>query len=133
MSLTRFLMTASVMVLAPLGLAGSFLPQELLRAAGAEPTPALALLVQVTGALYLGFAMLNWMVRDSRIGGIFNRPIVVGNLVHFTSAGLAMLKGVARDPGREALGLLAILYVAFAAGFGVVMYRTPKSSADKDL
>ena len=133
MSLTRALMTASALFVAALGLAGSFLPQEFLHAAGAAPTPALTLLVQVTSALYLGFGMLNWMVRDSRIGGIFNRPVVVANLVHFVSAGLAMLKGVARDSGHDALWLVAIVYLAFAAGFGLVMYRTPKFNASNDL
>jgi hypothetical protein len=34
-------------------------------------------------ALYLGFTMLNWMVKGSLITGIYNQPIAVGNFMDF--------------------------------------------------
>ena len=127
MSFTRMLMTVSALFLGLLGLVGSFAPEEILRAAGISPGSHLKVVVQVTGALYLGFAMLNWMVRDSRIGGIFNRPVVVGNLLHFGSGGIALLKGAASDPSGGRLWLPAIVYGLLAVAFTAVMVRPPKS------
>jgi len=46
------------------------------------------------GALYVDFAMLNWMVKGSLIGNIYNRPVAVANFTHFLVGGLALAKGV---------------------------------------
>ena len=89
---SRWMMSASAAFLAALGLAATFLPQEIV-AGGGEPGGAngyLVLLVQIAGGLYLGFAMLNWSVRDMVIGGIYNRPIALGNLLHFLIVALAL-------------------------------------------
>ena len=65
------------------GLFCSFLPEESLVLLGSEPDTPTIILVQVTGALYMGFAMLNWMARSSVIGGIYGRPLSMGNFLHF--------------------------------------------------
>ena len=83
-------MTASALVMGALGLAATFLPQEIAAYLGASTT--LPLLIQILGALYLGFAMLNWMARTSLIGGIYSRPVASGNLVHFVVGALALAK-----------------------------------------
>jgi len=31
----------------------------------------------------LGFSILNWMSKASLIGGIYNKPLLIGNLLHF--------------------------------------------------
>jgi hypothetical protein len=120
---TRLLMAGSAVVMALLGLAGSFGPDELLAAAGVTPTGDLKVLVQVAGALYLGFAMLNWMSKDSVIGGIYGRPTALANFLHFFAGGMALLKAVAGGQTSRALWLLAIVYALFAAGFGLVAFR----------
>jgi hypothetical protein len=63
-------MNLSAGLMTILGLAASFAPQEILSAAGADSEGLPVLLVQITGGLYLGFAMLNWMARGVLIGGI---------------------------------------------------------------
>jgi hypothetical protein len=125
MSFSRVLMTASAAVLALAGLAASFLPDEILRWSGTPAGPALVLLVQVAGALYLGFAGLNWMARNTIIGGIYGRPVLTANLLHFLCAALACAKLVASTPAARFLWPLALAYSAFAAGFGALMLRDP--------
>lgn len=126
--LTKWMMTFSAASMAVLGLAASFLPQEIAARAGAGGNGAAVLLVQVLAGLYLGFAILNWSVRDMAIGGIYNRPIVIGNLLHFTSAGLALVRGVTGGDRPAGLIALACLYCVFAVWFGVTMFRSPTRS-----
>ncbi len=68
--LTNILMIVSALVLGVLGLVTTFAPDWVLGSLGAPVVPALLLLTQVLGALYVGFAGLNWMARENLIGGI---------------------------------------------------------------
>lgn len=122
---TRVLMSASAITLGALGALATFVPERVLGAFGAAATPGAVLLGQVVGALYLGFASLNWMSRDNILGGIYSRPQVVANLVHYLTAGIALLRGAARNPDLVVLWPLAVMYALFAAAFGVVMFRHP--------
>lgn len=124
---TRILMAASALMMAVLGLGATFLPQEILARFGAAPTGPAVLLIQIAGALYLGFAMLNWMSRANRIGGIYNRSVAVGNLLHFAMVAITLLKA-AGGGSRDAvvLGGLAV-YLVFAIGFGLVVFTHPKA------
>ncbi len=82
------------------------------------------LLVQLLGALYLGFGMLNWMSKGVVMGGIYARPLVMGNLLHFFAGAMALLKQTqAGTP--EAFWGLAVIYVLLAVLFGVTMFRHP--------
>ena len=106
------------------GLVLSFLPAETLTAAGVEPVPALVVLVQVTGALYLGFAILNWSARGILIGGIYARPVGLGNFMHFAVVAATLVKAstVAATP---ILVALAALYTVLGTWFAVVVFRGP--------
>lgn len=125
MNPTRLLMSASALVLGLLGGVATFAPGELLVTLGTPASPAVQLMVQILGALYLGFAGLNWMLRESLVGGIYNRPVVIGNLVHFVSAALAIMKLLVHAPSEPMLWPLALLYAAGAVGFGIVLFRHP--------
>ncbi len=57
---TKLLMRGSAVFMGLLGVAASFLPQEILVWSGATPERWSAVIVQMTGAIYLGFAALNW-------------------------------------------------------------------------
>jgi hypothetical protein len=115
-------MTLSALLMAMLGLAASFLPQELLAHYGFGPDRHAALLIQVFGAAYLGFAMLNWMARHNLIGGIYSRPVAMGNMVHFVVGGLALGKAASGDRGLMAI---ALAYGIFAVSFGMVVFTHP--------
>ena len=57
---TRILLIASGLFMLALGLAASFLPQEVLFYAGMQPSHLGILLVQTTGALSAGFGVVTW-------------------------------------------------------------------------
>ena len=115
-------MVSIALFMATPGRASPFLPQDIISSLGGPGSRTLPLIVQTLGALYLGFAMLNWMARESLIGGIYSRPVSVGNFCHFAIAGVAMVKAVAA--GERAVGILvcAALYALFAVGFGAVVF-----------
>src|SRR5258705_13633681 len=114
---SKIVMAASAIVLAVLGLAATFLPQEILAALQEPTTAPLPLVIQLLGALYFAFAMLNWTAKDSLIGGIYNRPVAIGNLVHFTVGALALAKGVLAGERGMVVLALAVLYALFAIAF----------------
>lgn len=121
---TRILMMASAALLALLGLAMSFMPQEVLGLHGTIPDNATVLLVQMAGALYLGFAMLNWMARGVLIGGIYARPLAAGNFLHFIMVAITLVKAAIAF-GAVPLMLSAAVFSAFAISFGLVLFRSP--------
>ncbi|HYK00464.1 MAG TPA: hypothetical protein VE974_01825 [Thermoanaerobaculia bacterium] len=125
---TKILLSASALVMGAMGIIGSFAPHEVLRAAGADPTGLLPLLVQLPAALLFAFAMVNWLARGSLIGGIYNRPVAVGNVAHFTIGALALTKATL---AREGHLVLTLVYVAFAIGFGMVLFRSPVAPIDR--
>jgi|TARA_R110002051_G_scaffold173271_2_gene243631 hypothetical protein len=43
-------------------------------------------------ALYLGFGILNRMAKGTIIGRIYNRPIAIGNLMHFEVGAIVLVK-----------------------------------------
>jgi hypothetical protein len=122
-------MRASALVLGLFGLVGTFAPDALLLWLDAPVSALLTLLVQVLGALYLGFAGLNWMARDQLIGGIYSRPVAVGNLLHFLTAALAAIKLLAGASHLPGLWLFTLVYAVFAIGFSIVLFRHPLSAA----
>ena len=95
----KIIMVASALVLALSGLAATFAPHEILSYFGMPADGTLPLLVQLIGALYLSFAMMNWIAKDSLIGGIYNRPVAIANLLHFVMGALALGKAAGVDPG----------------------------------
>jgi len=115
-------MRASAVLLGALGAAATFLPQEILVRGGGVPVGSSVVLVQIAGALYLGFAMLNWMAQGSIIGGIYSRPVAIGNLAHFTIGGLALLKSIVAGQHSLDVMFIAAAYTTFAALFGHVAF-----------
>lgn len=115
---------SSAIFLALLGLVTSFGPEEVLRTHGTVPDNATLLLVQMMGALYLGFAILNWMARGVIIGGIYARPLALGNFLHFGMVGM-MLSKAAIVHGAVQLATSALVFSIFAIWFGVVSFKHP--------
>jgi hypothetical protein len=129
---SKWVMAASAIVMAVLGLAGTFLPQEILTwlmaPLSAPQNALLPLVIQLAGALYIAFAMLNWMAKDSVIGGIYNRPLAMGNLVHFMVGGMALLRGAAAKGAPSGLMVIAACYAVLAIAFGRIVFTSPVKS-----
>jgi hypothetical protein len=81
---TRILLTTSGLYMLALGLVASFFPQDVLTYATPRPSGLGILLVQTTGALYAGFGVVNWAARGTLLGWDYNRPLALGNFLHFT-------------------------------------------------
>ena len=114
--------------MATIGISASFIPHEILTFIGLPTNQPLPLLIQVIGAMYFAFAMLNWMSKGSIIGGIYNRPIAIANWTHFVIAGLALIKGILSNPSLSyIIWSIAIIYSTFAILFGIVAFSHPVS------
>ena len=123
---SRILMMTSAAFLAVLGLVTSYMPQEVLGLHGTVPDTPTLLLVQMMGALYLGFAILNWTARGILIGGIYARPVALGNFLHFAMVAVMLIKA-AIVHGVVPLAISATVFSVFAIWFGVVLFKPPSS------
>lgn len=121
---TRLLMILSAALLALIGLAMSFMPEEVLGLHGTAPDNATVLLLQMAGAVYLGFALINWGARGVLIGGIYSRPVAAGNFLHFVMVAITLIKAAITFTAVP-LMISAAVFTVFAAWFGLVMFRSP--------
>ena len=125
---TKVLMTASAIILAAAGVILTFIPEEILTYNNLEATKPLQFIIQILGALYFAFGMLNWMTKTSLIGGIYNRPIAVANFAHFFIAGLALIKGLISDSGMPYfIWIVTSFYLILAVAFGFILFWHPLS------
>jgi hypothetical protein len=91
-------MTVTSVFLGVAGLACLFMPADLATALAAADNRLLQVLIQVSGAMYLGFALASWMGKGLTIGGIYGRPLSIANFTHFFIGAIALLKYV---PGSD--------------------------------
>jgi hypothetical protein len=122
---TRVLMLGSAIFMAVLGLLTTFSPESFLAPAPAATQTIALLLIQASGALYLGFAMLNWMAKDNLMGGIYSRPVAMGNLLHFFAVAMALLRLVTHTHATSAILVATAIYTVFAIWFGLVVFTNP--------
>ena len=122
--MTRILMMLSANFLAIAGLITSYFPDKVLETHGTVPDGPTLLLIQMMGALYLGFAILNWTARGVIMGGIYARPLALGNFLHFAMVAV-MLTREAIQHSVVPMALSAAVFSAFAIGFGIVLFRPP--------
>lgn len=123
---TKLLMTSSSLFMGVIGIAFSFMPNEVLETFGKIHNQTLTLILQLTGALYFGFAMTNWMSKAVLVGGIYSRPLSIGNFSHFLIAALALIKTLFNNNITSIyIYGLTIIYVLFAILFGYVIFTHP--------
>ncbi len=123
-------MILSALFLALAGVGLMFFPQEISACIGIGSNKYFFLIIQILGGLYFGFAMINWMAKGTLIGGIYNRPLVIGNLAHFFIGGIALVKTILADANMPVvIWTLAAIYVLFAIVFGILFSRHPNAQA----
>ncbi len=118
-------MILSAFFMAILGATASFLPQEIAAHFGARADFHAVLLLQIVGALYLGFAILNWMAKDVLIGGIYSRPLALGNFLHFAVVSVVLLKAIAAGFRAPEILVATAIYSFITLGFGRVLFTSP--------
>lgn len=125
----RLLMTVSALLLFALGVPCTFAPDVVLTRIAGDTSTSAELLVQLTGALYVGFGALDWMSKGSLMGGIYGRPVAMGNLLHFVAGAFALARA-APAMGQPSLAWgMTLAYSLLALGFGLVVFRNPLGDA----
>lgn len=130
---TRLLMSSSAAFLAVLGVVASFLPREIVSAIGVSPGWFTELVIQLAAAAWMGFAVLNWAARGTLLGGIYGRPIALGNFAQFAVGAVTLLKVGAHLRETVVLVPLAALYALFAIWFGYVLFGPGPSHPVENL
>ncbi len=125
-------MASSAILMAVCGIVFQFAPHAILGYFNADASGILPLFVQMVGALYLGFAMMNWMAKGILIGGIYARPLAMGNFLHFTVGAFALLKYAFGGGVPWPVWAAAALYSIFAIMFGIVLFRHPLTTNKTD-
>lgn len=116
---------SSAALLLGLGLLLTFDPDGVVAYTGTSAQPLTTLLAQAAGALYLGFAILNWMAKDNLIGGIYSRPVALGNLLHFFVTAMTLLRFILSGAHATPLLALCVVYAVFTVWFGLVVFGSP--------
>lgn len=110
-------MVSSCMFLGLFGLIALFVPEELLKMLSLSFTSSLPVLIQLLGALYLSFALMNWTAKDNIIGGVYLRPISIANFSHFMIGAVTLVKYQLSNHANPYLLVVSIVYVVFAIIF----------------
>ncbi|PSL04532.1 hypothetical protein [Cecembia rubra] len=123
MSFSYITMAFSAAILVILGMVYSFFPQEILSELVQEPTPILVLVLQLLGAVYIGFGVMNWMLKNVKIGGIYARPLTLGNFAHFFIGGLSIVRLVIEEEASSFyVFIFLVIYVVFAGMFARLIF-----------
>jgi hypothetical protein len=120
--ISKTLLSASSVVLGLAGAVAIFAPEEVLAALGAHAEPALMVLVQLLGALYIALAVAHWSARDSRVGGIYNRPLTLGTFAHWFVGALVLLRFQLTAGSLSPLTVALVVYALFAVLFGWLVF-----------
>lgn len=118
-------MGVSALLMGVCGVVLQFFPHELLRHFGLPADGALPVLSQVLSALYLGFATTNWMAKGVVVGGIYARPLALGNFMHFTVGAFALLKFASSAEQSRSIWIAGTMYALLAILFGIVAFTHP--------
>ncbi len=116
---TKILMTSSALILGLAGVFALFVPEVLLPAAAGTTS----VLVQLMGALYFSFALMNWTAKDSAIGGIYARPVSLANFSHFFSGVLLLLKYQLSNEINLFVVAALVVYAVYAVCFYWLVFR----------
>ena len=131
---TKTLMILSAIFLAINGFGFTFFPDEILDLITNDNNQLFILILQILGALYLGFSYINWMTKNSIIGGIYNKPLLIGNLLHFFIVSMALIKlDVKFENNFDLIIFYSIIYCLFTLFFGYVFFTNPFKKPQWDI
>jgi hypothetical protein len=118
-------MSASAIFMGFLGLACTFAPDEIQLMLSEKKEVLYPILIQMLGALYFAFAMLNWFAKANLIGGIYSKPVAIGNFTHFLMVTLALIKFFIAHQEMTILLVPIVIYAIFTVGFSKVVFKSP--------
>jgi hypothetical protein len=65
------------------------------------------------------------MAKTVLIGGIYARPLAMGNFAHFMIAAIALIKASLINSALLYLWVITVMYSIFAVLFGIVVFTNP--------
>jgi hypothetical protein len=129
---TKLLMTTSSIILGLAGIFALFAPENLLAMLRVPIGNPLSVLIQLLGALYFSLALMNWTAKDSAIGGIYARPVSLGNFAHFFIGTLLLAKYLLANGFNVFISLLVTVYAILAVLFYWLVFRHTGIVIDKN-
>lgn len=120
---TKAIMIASSLFLYLAGIFAIFAPPEFFAMFGfgdviSEPM----IVLRMAGAVYVSLAVVNWIAKNSAIGGIYGRPISMGNLTHFTVGTLTIARFLLDNGLHLPMLIVMIVYIVFAVIFAWLVF-----------
>ena len=110
-------MTSTSLMLAAAGIFALFVPDQLMTLLNVPRSDSLLVVIQLMGALYFSFALMNWTAKDSAIGGIYARPASLAKFSHFLIGTLLLIKYQLSHPFSLPITLALVMYAIFASLF----------------
>jgi hypothetical protein len=120
---TKLLMTTCSLMLGLAGLFALFAPDVLLAILNVPIVNPLSVLIQLLGALYFSMALMNWTAKDSAIGGIYARPVSLGNFAHFFIGAMLLIRYQLSNEFNLLTVVVLVVYVVFASLFYWLVFR----------
>jgi hypothetical protein len=116
---------ASAALLALGGIALLFASDSIIPRVAPGVSADAAWLGQLIGAGWLALAALNWLGRNTILGGIYGRPVVVANAALYFITGTTLVKVVMRGDAAPTILVATIVALAFAAVYAWLLFRGP--------
>ena len=129
MMFSKLLLIFSACFLGALGVLLSFFPQEVLVFFDQDQLPFTILVIQLAGSLYFGLAILNWMSKNRVIGGVYARPLLIINLIHFMVSSITLVKFSVGMLNTYLL-ILATVYILFTFAFIYAFMTNPLAESE---
>lgn len=128
----KYILTISALIYLLFGLGISFFPEETGRIFGTASQYGVdLLLMKVIGSLFFGFGVINFMSRNTTVGGIYGRPITLGNaMVSMIIASQFLKFNVYQDGVGAHFWIVAIIFTMLSLSFIYLFFRTPKSGSN---
>lgn len=121
---SKTILTSYAILMAIAGIGVLFLGDEVTALLNIQSSPLINALL---AALFFGFATTNWHSKNLTIGGVYGRPLVLGNLSHTLIGSISLIK-IANDTSTSTTIILTIIYSIFALAFTWLMYTHPKTN-----
>lgn len=130
----KTILTSSSVTLGAFGVILSFAPDFIWESQNIKATPIILVITQILGALYFSFAVLNWLAKESMLGGIYNRPVILANFTHYLIGCIFLLKNQILNTNENyMICLLVLLYCSFSVSFGIMLISNPNFNESKSF
>lgn len=127
---SKILLTASAVIWGAMGIGLTFLPEEIVLLAGEEASPMMLLFAQIAGALLLGFGVLNWMLKNTPVGGIYGKPLLLANLIQSLMISIVLWKLGGTVADGVGYYLLSITNTLLCTGFAWITFVGSKQTSN---